>query len=199
MSDTAYKLKKAFELVDQSAFPQKPLQVVMIPSIPEPGQPQFGFANVVDANEGAYFLYIGGLEQYIAAGREFCIHTMLESDDPMFDPMYRKGFAYFTEEETLMAVSCHEVRHRVQFHLRVELLNRGHTDQIPRCRQWGELQDRHYKNVSGGNLEFDAKFFEFYGANELRRNRFDDIEKIGRVLRMGPQQVLTRERKMLKK
>ncbi len=192
MNDIAVKLKEMLELVDSSAFPEKAFLAMIDGGYPHLGQPQLGFASVVEyLDKGFYFIFSGGLQQYFELGKECQFHGMIEPDDPM----HGKGAVYWSEQELLMAVAVHEVRHRVQLHLKVPLISKFYTDKIERCRRWGELQDRHYKNIPGGDQEFDAKFFEFYGANEVRRTRLETPEQIKNLLHMTPHQILAREKK----
>ena len=192
----ASRLEEMIRLVDTAAFPGQPLKVVVVDTLPGSGEPQFGLGYIPEhPDQSFYFIFKKGLEQYFAAGKDFSIHTMLEME--ALARAFESKAVYQTEEEILLAASIHEVRHRVQFTCKVPLFDGKITSQVLRCQYWTEVQARHYQSDSKGAYEFDAKFFEQYGAQELRQKRLLlNAEDLGKLLHMTAEQFLEREHKM---
>ena len=196
MMNLAARLEQMIRLVDLAAFPDKPLRIFVSCEPPPVGHPQLGLAHVKEnPDQSFYFILTNGLEQHFQQGREFCIHFMLERE--ALARAFQKGAVYYTEEETLLAVSVHEVRHRVQFLAKATLFDASHTGRVLRCKYWTEKQAAHYKHDPNGAVEFDAKFFEQYVAQELRQGRCKlNAEDIGKLLHMNVEQFLEREKKI---
>src|SRR6185295_10904809 len=99
------------------------------------------------------------VESRLAPERPTFVHVMRKPDDPMFG---KPQLIPWAEEETFRALAFHEVRHRVQYQLKITLINKTHTDQIPRCRVWGAVQEEYFKPLHDKDIEFDAHFFQSY-------------------------------------
>jgi len=191
MKSLASKLRETLEYLELIAFPSNPLPIVLREEPPFYGDPQFLFAHCpTDFSQDEYRIHIGNLDSYIKAGAPYHAHVMLEVNDPDFGT---RGVP-FTEQETFLAMALHEVRHRVQYHNRIDLIDHTHTEQTGRCHLWGKMQKKHYQNMLGGAHEFDALFIGHYGAYELRRDRLKTEGDVRKLLFITPSEFLNREK-----
>ena len=192
MNDIAVRFKEILEFIDSSAFPEKPLPVVLAQTY---GQVQFGLAHRPhDPARDFYQIHTLGLEDYFEAGKkEHCFHVMLDADDRRWVHENRTLLPY-TDEEILKSSAIHEVRHRLQYHLGIPLFTPSEISKVERCVLWSNAQANHYRNVPNGDRELDAKFFESYGAYEIRRGRLICAEDVKRLLFMTPQEFIDREK-----
>ncbi len=182
-------------MADTGVFPQQPCKILVVNEPPSAGKPQFAFAYDTVNQDNSFYVVYSGLLGYFEAGKPFATHAMLEPD-ALFRAQ-QKGVLAFTNPEIFLGAAIHEVRHRVQCCLKVPLFNQTHTDQVLRCRFWGQVQGKHYKSVPDGDREFDAKFFECYAAHEYRQGRLKINEQdLGNLLRMTVEQFLERESKL---
>ncbi len=198
MESFAKQFAIMISMIDAAVFRQQALEVLIANGPPPLGRSQFGFSyDSANPTKSYYLIYSVGLLNYFEAGKPFAYHVMLEPD--ALARGWQKGLLAFTKQEMFLGAALHEVRHRVQFCLNVPLFNRSHTDKVLRCRYWGEIQDKHYKNITDGNLEFDAKFFECYGAHEFRQGRLKiNKDDLGNLLCMTSEQFLEKEIKLAK-
>jgi len=203
MSDLVQRLKEAVELVDSAVFPENPLPVVIVSSPQLPGHPQFALVRDTGGNRNlAYVVYSHGIDEYFQESRARNLRSIeIAKTHNLFailgpDDIGLQEIMPYDESETILAAAFHEVRHRVQFELGIELINEGHTNQIERCRRWGQAQAKHYKNDPDGAIEFDAKFFECYGAFELRKGHLQTTPKqLKDFLFMTPYWLIKKEKK----
>jgi len=194
MNELACRLRDAILLVDSAVLPGKQLPLIVFDCRPNPGHPQFGFVrDLSGAGRDSYWVYSQGIDEYFEEGRMRHLksielantHNILAKLEP--NDFCLQEMVPYDEGEAILASAFHEVRHRIQFQPGVVLFNDGHTNQVERCRLWGQLQARHYKNEPNGELEFDAKFFECYGVLELRQGCLNtDAEQLRNFLSMTP-------------
>lgn len=182
-------------MIDSAVFPDQAFKIWLVDEPPPVGKPQFSFAyNVKDPGESFYLVY-AGLMRYFEAGRASSIHAMLEPEALI--RAQGKDVLQFTNDEIFLGAALHEVRHRMQYCLNIPMFNERHTSQVLRCRFWGEVQAKHYRNIPGGDQEFDAKFFECYGAHELRQGRLKlNPKDLGNLMRMTVEEFLEKEKRI---
>jgi hypothetical protein len=189
--EIALELKLRIENLDTLCFPERNLPVVLRDRPPFYGEPQIALAHCPgDISRDEYRICVGNIDTYIEASLPYHIHVMLEQADPALE----KKMVPFTKKETLLTLALHEVRHRVQYHNKIEIISPIHTKQIFRCNFWGKVQEEHYRNVPGGAQEFDALFISHYGAYEFRQGRLASDEAVRKILLMTPGEFLNRER-----
>lgn len=202
MSALAVCLKESLQLVDSIVFPQNRLLVFIFDCQPNPGQPQFALSlNRENFANSSYWIFSQGIEEYFNVSKARRLEAMRIAKLFHFSAVLKQSnfcwqeVAPYDEQKELLFAAIHEVRHRVQIQLRVELFREEHTRQIERCRWWGEIQSRHYRNNPHGNLEFDAKFIECYASFELKQARYQIApEQLRQIVLLTPHEFLEKEK-----
>lgn len=178
-------------LVDKVVFSEKTLPVVALQNEPTSVQGQVSFVTAKKGFSDFYKVHLLGLESYC---RRICRarrHDMPEQSDPLFGMNNRN--APYSWEDCLTGIAIHEVRHRVQYNLGIELIGPEHVGQIKRCEYWNRNQREFFRGADLGQdtaHEFDAMFLEAYGAYEFRMGRLKLAERVKLLLLMTPQEFL---------
>lgn len=202
MNSITAALYCAISYVDKAVFPQNTLNIRVVPKELGFHQPQFAFAlDTVNPENSFYVIYERGLKEYFDIAKDINaqemhvakLHHIPQKLRP--DDLCLMRIMSYDERKTLLGAAVHEVRHRAQYQLNVELIGPDHTARVERCRIWGEIQARHYQTDPNGAREFDAKFFEDYFAWEYMQRRLQGHPKeLRSLLLMTPEQFLEREK-----
>lgn len=208
MDNIATALLESIHFADLAVFSENPLPVTIVPKEmghdPRDNPSQFAFCRYTSGQanrDDFYVIFEKGLREYFEVMRNNIAYAI--SLDARFGVRARLApndfglveFEPYNEARAILGAAVHEVRHRVQFHLGVALFNKSHTDQVNRCRLWGQVQAKHYGNGPHAAREFDAKLFECYVSYELIRGRLQfTLDYFRDLLLMTPERFLEIEK-----
>ena len=194
-NDIKNRLAQLISMADQAVFPRDPLRVLASARRPpSPNLQLFLWHDEKDPGKSFYHIHVAGLQEYLEKMQVLCPHTMLEPQ--ALDRARAKGILQMTFDEIMLGMVIHEVRHRTQLFLQAPLLTKNHTDQVLRCKLWGQMQTLLQQNDPMYAFEFDARFFQYYAAHELRQGRLPlTPDSLKALLCMTPEEFLAKEKK----
>ena len=193
--DVATVLKNLIAFVDSAAFPNDPLPIIVSDTYRAKSTPNVALTTHNDGTSSlwrpiSYLIHSQGLYDYCLEGTQVSFHHMRDTNDIYYD---EKGRCYSLQEACISA-ALHEVRHRVQFGLRIPLVDSTITSQAPRWKAWGNAQKIHLEKRVRPTEEFDAIFVDTLGTYEFRRGRLSSKDHVGSFIRMTPTEFLAWER-----
>lgn len=185
-----FKFCRILSELDRMVFPESPIKRIEIikqkPKAREKGSYFHYVPKEQDKTVGEHYeIFTHGINEIFSKERSIKRHIALAKSRDEIEKL-----PLFNEEELLLAIVAHEIRHRVQHNLSINLFSAEDAERIddPHFRLLIEFVKWRYEvEPPKGDYkrEFDAKIIEYWVAKEWHEGN-KDLSKIAEIIKLEP-------------